>query len=70
MSKAPTESFKADTEEAAIPVATQSVEAAVEAPIEVKADITITVGNLKLSREEAIKVYLKLGEIFDNEIRC
>ena len=67
--KAPVEPFKEVTEEMPTRVAAQSEEPAVEAPIKVKADITITIGNLILSREDAIKVYLKLGEIFDNEIR-
>jgi hypothetical protein len=49
--------------------------AAVEAPIEVKTDInvetdiSVTIGNLRLSREEAIKVYGRLQEIFEDELR-
>lgn len=71
-----TEPFKADIDEGATLVALTLPEDAVEAPIEVKTGIEVTtevwvnVGNLRLTKHQALDLYLKLEGVFENELRC
>lgn len=73
---APTEPFKADIDEGAALVAPTLPEDAVEAPIEVKTGIEVTtevwvnVGDLKLTKHQALDLYLKLEGVFKNELKC